>query len=103
MVFNVSIDGDQLLALQEGGGLKKDTLVDRERDWKNFLKYFEVLEPNKSIVTFLKDVDGKVKLEKVIGNYFFTLRVTAADDKTEKYPKKNTALKIRSNQEKIVK
>ena len=97
MVFNVVVRDDDLIVLQEGGGLKKETMESRDRDWKRFDEYFKKQEPNLSVSDLLNDVEGKTKLEKIIGNFFFTVRVMAADDKTVKYPKKNTAEKMRSN------
>ena len=97
MPRNVVLDEEAVEALEQGGGLKADTVRTREQHYKHLEEYVQEAEPSTTIEALLQSEEGRRKLEDLIGLFFFTLRVTARDDGTEKLPKKGYALKIRSN------
>ena len=97
MPRNVTISEDDIERLEDGGGLNKNTLRCREAHYKCFVDFLQTDTPEDTIEELLKSEEGKIRLGDILGRFFFSLRVLAADDGTEKFPKRRYAEKIRSN------
>lgn len=97
MPRNITIEEEVYDRLEDGGGLNKETLRVREMNFECFEKFVRSDNPDTSIEGLLKTDEGKVVFGDILGRFFFSLRVVAADDGTEKLPKRRYAEKIRSN------
>ena len=97
MPCNIVLDEEAVENLEQGGGLKADTVNTREQHYKHLEAYVLEAEPNRTIEALLHTEEGRGRLEELIGLFFYSLRVTAKDDGSEKLPKRSYALKIRSN------
>ena len=94
MPRNIVLDEEAVETLEQGGGLKADTVKTREQHLE---AYVLEAEPNTKVEVLLESEEGRKRLEELIGLFFYSLRVTAKDDGSEKLPKRGYALKIRSN------
>ena len=97
MPRNIVLDEEAVETLEQGGGLKAETVKTRELHYKYLEAYVQEAEPSTTIEVLTQSEDGRRRLEELIGLFFYSLRVTAKDDGSEKLPKKGYALKIRSN------
>ena len=75
------------------------TVRDRERHYKYLLEFMrkETGEEDIDVGNLLESEEGRDKQSSLIGRFFFSMRVEAADDGTEKLPKRKYAEKIRSS------
>ena len=98
MPTHVLVAREDLDKLEEGGGLSAVTIKDRERHY-NFLLDFLRKEKGDDfdLGVFLETEAGRDEITDLIGRFFFTMRVEAVDDGTEKLPKRKYAEKIRSS------
>ena len=97
MPRNIVLDEEAVETLEQGGGLKADTVKTREQHYKHLEAHVLEAEPDTTIEVLLQSEEGRGRLEELIGLFFYSLRVTARDDGSEKLPKRGYALKIRSN------
>ena len=97
MPRNIVLDEEAVETLEQGGGLKADTVKTREQHFRHLEAYVLEAEPNTKFEVLLESEEGRKRLEELIGLFFYSLRVTAKDDGSEKLPKRGYALKIRSN------
>ena len=98
MPKNVEVAAEDIERLEEGGGLAKTTLKDRERHYRTFLEFLsKETGGDGNLEDMLKSEEGRDELSNVIGRFFFTMRVDATDDGQEKLPKRKYAEKVRSS------
>ena len=88
MPCNIVLDEEAVETLEQGGGLKADTVKTREQHYKHLEAYVLEAEPDTTIEVLLQSEEGRGRLEELIGLFFYSLRVTARDDGSEKLPKK---------------
>ena len=99
MPRNILVPQEDLQRMEEGGGLCPVTVKDRERHYKYLLEFLskETGGEDIDVGNLLESEDGRDQLANLIGRFFFSMRVEAADDGTEKLPKRKYAEKIRSS------
>ena len=97
MPTNTVVSEEELVRLEEGGGLEEETLKTRDRHYKFFLDFVTEDVKGVSIEELLGSEAGRQQLTTSLGKFFFTLRVKASDDGEEKHPKRSYAEKIRSS------
>ena len=92
-------DDAELVRLEAGGGLKARTLQDRMRHYKNFEEYVLKETVDGTVGELLADVDGRKRLDFLVGKFFNTMTVVAGmseDGETiNRKPKLGYANKIR--------
>ena len=98
MPFNVEITEDERGKLEQGGGLKPNTILDRERIYNDFNKFVLGNCGGKSIedLVLSQSAEDIERLGDYFSNYFFTMRVPDEEGKPQ-WPKKGYAEKIKSN------
>ena len=98
MPFNVEITEDERGKLEQGGGLKPHTLIDRERMYNDCNKFVLGNAGGKSIedLVLSQSAEDIERLGDCFSNYFFTMRVPDEEGKPQ-WPKKGYAEKIKSN------
>ena len=96
MPRHVVLDVDELLELEQGGGLSKRTQSCRATHYKNFCEFVTQNSGGNDLNALMTNVeDGKELVVKLMGQFFFIMRVNI-NGKLE-WPKKGYAEKIRSN------
>ena len=96
MPSNVVMDEAELNELEEGGGLKSNTVNTRARQFKDFCEFVKQKSDGSDLHTLMMmGEDGRNTVVNLMGLYFFTMRVLV-DGKPE-WPKKGYAEKIRSS------
>ena len=98
MPRNVEISDADLATLEEGGGLSKRTLLERDRQFEEFDIFVKKMSQGKKDVEDLLgggDKEGQEELVKLVSTYFLTMRVVVNGE--EMWPKKGYAEKVRSN------
>ena len=96
MPTNVDVTDDELLKLEQGGGLAESTIAARAKQFKDFNE-FVIKETGKDIAAHVTaGEDGKKSVVNVLGKYFFSMRVTV-NGGVKEWPKKGYAERIRSN------
>ena len=99
MPRNVEMGEDELIDLLNGGGLSKDTEAVRARQYGDFDEYVKQKSVEgidiEALIEGVGDA-GKASFMKMLGEYFFSMRVLLKDGE-EVWPKKGYAEKIRSN------
>ena len=100
MPFNVSLTEQDVEVLEEGGGLKPNTIADRKRIFNNFDVYVEG-QIGQSIETLMscnenEREENENKLGDLFSTYFYSLRIKDKDGNPQ-WPKKGYADRIKSN------
>ena len=98
MPYNVVISEEEKGRLLEGGGLKANTIQDRERMYKNFNEFVTDNAGGKTVEDLVtsESVEDLDKLGDCFTDYFFTMRVPDKEGKLL-WPKKGYAERIKSN------
>ena len=97
MPRNILMEEEELLELEQGGGLTKGTETVRAKHYKDFEEFVKEKSEGKDIDALMLE-DNSVGLQsfvKLLSRYFFTMRVLSNGE--EIWPKKGYAEKIRSN------
>ena len=99
MPRNVEMGEDELIDLLNGGGLSKDTEAVRARQYGDFDEYVKQKSVEGVDIEALIEEGGdagKASVVKMLGEYFFSMRVLLKDGK-EVWPKKGYASRTTSS------